>query len=335
MTSTIHDVARKAGVGIGTVSRVLNNSGSVNKETRNRILEVIAELDYTPHLAARRLSSGKTLVIGAIIPFFTRPAAVERLRGVMSIIAATNYDFNLFSIETPLQRQDYLQTVPRPGRIDGLIIFSFPTTPAETERIITSKIPTIIIDSFNSTLDCIYVDNVKGGYAATQHLIKLGHTKIGYLGDPLEDPIGFFVSRDRFKGYRQALEEAGIPFNPRFHREGPHSIESARLMALDLLTQPDPPTALFAFSDTITLGIIDAARELKLFVPGDLSVIGFDDIEIARFAGLSTVRQQLFETGVMGAKMLLNRLDEPEQEHTAVLLPTELVMRQTTAKFVG
>lgn len=335
MTSTIHDVARKAGVGIGTVSRVLNNSGSVNKETRNRILEVIAELDYTPHLAARRLSSGKTLVIGAIIPFFTRPAAVERLRGVMSIIAATNYDFNLFSIETPFQRKDYLQTVPRPGRIDGLIIFSFPTTPTETERILNSKIPTIIIDSFNFMLDCIYVDNVKGGYAATRHLVELGHTKIGYLGDPLEDPIGFFVSRDRFKGYRQALEEAGIPFNPAYHREGPHSIESARLMALDLLTQPDPPTALFAFSDTITLGVIDAARELKLFVPGDLSVIGFDDIEIARFAGLSTVRQQLFETGVMGAEMLLNRLDNSEQEHTAVLLPTELVVRQTTAKFVG
>lgn len=335
MTSTIHDVAKKAGVGIGTVSRVLNNSGSVNKETRHRILEVIAELDYTPHLAARRLSSGKTLVIGAIIPFFTRPAAVERLRGVMSIIADTNYDFNLFSVETPFQREEYLKTVPRPGRIDGLIIFSFPTTPAETERIINSKIPTIIIDSYNPNLNCIYVDNVKGGYTATKHLIELGHTKIGYLGDPLDDPIGFFVSRDRFTGYRQALEETGIPFDPRYHREGPHSIETARLMAIDLLTQPDPPTALFAFSDTITLGVIDAARELKLFVPDDLSVIGFDDIEIAQFAGLSTVRQQLFETGVMGAEMLLSLLDNSDQDYAEHLLPTELVVRQTTTQFKG
>lgn len=330
MASTIHDVAKKAGVGIGTVSRVLNDSGSVNKETRQRILAAIAELDYTPHDAARRLSSGKTFVIGAIIPFFTRPAAVERLRGVMSVIAQTNYDFNLFSIETATQRAEYLKTVPRRGRVDGLIIFSFPTTEAETNRILKANIPTVIIDSYNPQLSCIHVDNIDGGYQATNHLIDLGHTKIGYLGDPLIDPIGFNVSRDRYKGYLKALKEANITFNPNYHRQGEHSVEAGRQMALEILSQSDPPTAIFAFSDTIAMGVFEAARELKFFIPNDLSIIGFDDIEIARFAGLSTVRQQLFETGVMGAEILLNLLENPGSERTEILYPTQLVVRQTT-----
>ena len=160
----------------------------------------------------------------------------------------------------------------------------------------------------------------------------MGHTKIGYLGDPLEDPIGFYVSRDRFRGYRQALEEAGIPFEAKYHREGEHSLEDARRMATDVLIQPDPPTAIFAFSDTIAMGVIEAARELKIAVPDNLSIIGFDDIEIARFAGLTTVRQQLFETGVMGAEILLNLIDNPEQNPTQISLYTKLVARQTTAK---
>jgi len=331
LAATIHDVARKAGVGIGTVSRVLNNSRAVNEETRQRVLKAIAELDYTPHHAARRLSSGKTFIIGAIIPFFTRPAAVERLRGVMSVIAQTDYDFNLFSIETAAQRNEYIKTVPRRGRVDGLIVFSFPTTAAETDRILRANIPTVFIDSYNPRLNSIHIDNVAGGYRATRHLIELGHTRIAYIGDPLEDPIGFYVSRDRFRGYRQALSEAGIPFQPLYHREGFHSVEDARQMAHQVLSLPERPTAIFAFSDTIALGAMEAAKELNLSVPDDLSIIGFDDIEVARLVGLTTMRQQLFETGVMGAEILLDTINNPDTEVRHILLPIELVVRQSTA----
>ncbi len=331
MPATIHDVAKRAGVGIGTVSSVINDSRAVNRTTRERVLKAIAELDYTPHPAARRLSSGKTFTIGAIIPFFTRPAAVERLRGVMSVVAPSAYDFTLFSIETAAQRAEQLRAVPRRGRVDGLIIFSCPPTQSEAERIIKSEIPTVLIDAYSPLLNCIYIDNVKGGYQATKHLVELGHRRIGYLGDPLEDPIGFFVSRDRFRGYRQALEEADLPFDPRYHREGEHSLESGRRMATELLTQPDPPTALFAFSDTIAFGVLEAAKDLGLSIPDDLAVIGFDDVQLARLYGLSTIRQQLFQTGVMGAEMLLNRVSNPGQEELHVQLSTKLIARRSTS----
>lgn len=330
MTATIHDVAKRAGVGIGTVSSVINNSRAVNDETRHRVMQAIDELDYTPHPAARQLSSGKTFNIGAIIPFFTRPAAVERLRGVMSVIAPSEYDFTLFSVETSAQRADQLRDVPRRGRVDGLIIFSCPPTPREAKRILDSKIPTVLIDGFHPDFHSIYIDNVAGGYMATKHLIGLGHRRIGYVGDPIDDPIGFYVSRDRFQGYRQALDEAGISFDPAYHRQGPHSMESGREMALSLLQQPNPPTAVFAFSDTIAFGVMEAAKELGVAIPGDLALIGFDDIELARLYGLSTIRQQLFETGVMGAEMLLNLINNPGSEQLHIKLSTELVARHST-----
>ncbi len=331
MAATIHDVAKRAGVGIGTVSSVINNSRAVNEETRKRVMQAIAELDYTPHPAARQLSSGKTFNIGAIIPFFTRPAAVERLRGVMSVIAPSEYDFTLFSVETSAQRAEQLKDVPRRGRVDGLIIFSCPPTPREAQRILASNIPTVLIDGYHPDLNCIYIDNVAGGYTATKHLIELGHRRIGYLGDPIDDPIGFFVSRDRFQGYRRALDEAGIPFNPAYHREGQHSLESGREMARSLLQQPNPPTALFAFSDTIAFGVMEAAKELGLSIPDDLALIGFDDIELARLYGLSTMRQQLFQTGVTGAEMLLNLIGNPDTEQRQIQLSTELIVRHSTA----
>ncbi len=331
MAATIHDVAKRAGVGIGTVSSVINSSRAVNEETRKRVMQAIAELDYTPHPAARQLSSGKTFNIGAIIPFFTRPAAVERLRGVMSVIAPSEYDFTLFSVETSAQRKEQLKDVPRRGRVDGLIIFSCPPTLREAQRIAASGIPTVLIDGYHPDLNCIYIDNVAGGYTATKHLISLGHRRIGYLGDPIDDPIGFFVSRDRFQGYRRALDEADIPFNPAYHREGSHSLESGREMALSLLQQPKPPTALFAFSDTIAFGVMEAAKQMGLSIPEDLALIGFDDIELARLYGLSTMRQQLFQTGVMGAEMLLNLINNPDSKQSQVKLSTELVIRHSTA----
>lgn len=330
MNATIHDVAKRAGVGIGTVSSVINNSRAVNTLTKARVLQAIDELDYIPHHAAKRLSSGRTFTIGAVIPFFTRPAAVERLRGVMSVITASEYDFTLFSVESASQRLENLRNVARKGRVDGLIIFSCPPSEKEAERIVNSNIPTVLIDGYSPQLNCVYIDNVDGGYRSTKHLIDLGHRHIGYLGDPLDDPIGFFVSRDRFKGYRRALEEANIPFNPNYHREGPHSIESGRKMALDMLQQPEPPTAIFAFSDTIAFGVLETARSLRLSIPQDVAVIGFDDIEMAKLYNLSSTRQQLFRTGVLGAEMLLKLIDNPQQSPEQVKLSVALVPRQST-----
>lgn len=331
MPATIHDVAKRAGVGIGTVSSVLNNSRPVNEATRQKVLVAIAELDFVPNLSGRRLSMGRTHTIGVVIPFFTIASQFERLRGVMSIIIDSDYDISLFPVENVPQRNKVLQTVPRRGRVDGLLIFSLNPSENDLRRIREENIPTVLVEAAHPDLPHIFLNDTAGAQMAVEYLIKLGHRKIAYISHYLDDPFGSFFSRHRYLGYCRALEAAGIPINPDYHHQGWLSRENGQQMALELLSLPDPPTAIFAFSDELALGALEAARDLNLKVPTDLSVVGYDDIELAHFAQLTTVRQHLFESGIQGVELLLDAIDNPKAAPTHLQFPTELVIRQTTA----
>lgn len=329
-TATIRDVAKEAGVGIGTVSRVINGSSAVSEATRQKVLEAIDTLDFSPNLVARRLSLGKTQTIGIIVPYFTNPSVVERLRGVVSVIAASEYDMVLFDVETVGRRQAYLRDVPRRRQVDGLLIVSLELTNEEVERLDRSDIPTVLIDAKHPDLNQVVVDNVEGGYMATKHLLDLGHRRIGYVSDYLNDPFNSPV-RDRFTGYTMALEEAEIHFRPEYHRQARHGRDEARKMTHDLLDLPHPPTAIFAYSDTQAIGVMQAARERSLNVPADISVIGFDDIEAAEFLNITTIRQSLHESGVKGSQLLLRTMAESSPSPQHIQLPTKLITRRTTA----
>jgi len=329
--ATIRDVAKQAGVGIATVSRVLNDHPSVNDTTRQKVLTAIEELDYTPNPFARRLSLRKTLTIGTIVPFFTRPAFVERLRGVEYALADSQYDLILFNVETTARRDDYFRRVPRRERVDGLLLISLSPQDDDTERFLKAGVPTVLIEAHHPRLNRVVVDDVTGGCLAAQHLIDLGHRKIGYVSDHLENPFHFVSSRDRYTGYRQALAGADIPFQPEYHQQGEHGRQEAREMARDLLFLPDPPTAIFAASDIQAIGVLEAARDAGLEVPQDLSVIGYDDIEIAEYLHLTTIRQPLFASGVEGVELLLETIAVSPSAPRRVLLPIELIIRGTTA----
>ncbi len=334
MPATIRDVARIAGVGLGTVSRVINNSPQVSAATRQRVLAAIEALDYRPSPIARRLSLGKTLTIGAIAPFFTRPAIVERLRGVELAIAGTEYDLLVFNVESMERRDAALLEVTRRQRVDGALVISMPPRECDLQTLQSAEIPVVLIDVNNPALDSfprVTVDDQLGGRRATQHLIDLGHRRIGYISDPFDDPFLYTASRMRFLGYCQALEEAGIPLEDAWHRHGQHGRYEAGQLALELLQMDRRPTAIFAASDTQAIGVMEAARTLGLDVPGDLSVVGYDDIEIAEYVGLTTIRQPLFESGAEGVRLLLQAIEEPQAAMAAVELPIELIVRRTTA----
>ncbi len=330
LAATIHDVAKKAGVGIGTVSSVLNNSRPVTESTRQKVLAAIAELDFVPNPSGRRLSMGKTHTIGVIVPFFTSQAQIKRLRGVMSVIGESEYDISLFAVETPIQRKKVLETVPRRGGIDGLLIFSIDLASDGLRRIQSQNIPTVLVEAYHPQLHSIEIDDLTASQEAVAYLLDLGHQKIGYISEYLNDPFGSF-SQNRYKGYCRALKAAGISLKPNYVRECKPTREDGRLMALELLNQPDPPTAIFAYSDVQALGTLEAARDLNLNVPADLAVIGYDDIDTAHFAQLTTVRQHLFESGVQGVELLLKAINNPEQAPSHRQLPTELIIRRTTA----
>jgi LacI family transcriptional regulator len=332
--STIADVAARAGVGLATVSRVLNGHTNVRPATRERVLAAIDALQYRPSPLARGLSLRRTNVVGVVVPFFTSPSAVERLRGVAAALARSPYDLMLFDIESEDRREHAFQLFDRGDRSDGLLIVSLIPPDDEVARLRAARLPVVLVDAPHPAFPSIVADDVFGGELATTHLIELGHRRIGFVGDKSPDPFRFASSRDRTRGYERSLARAGIELRPEYVREGTQSHHVARSTAIDLLRLPERPTAVFAASDIQALGVLDAARILGIRVPQELSVVGFDDIDIAAYVGLTTVRQPLFESGRRGGELLLQMLGGAGAQlgdAHAEQLPLELVIRSTTA----
>jgi DNA-binding LacI/PurR family transcriptional regulator len=331
---TIRDVARKAGVSVATASRALNGMDIVNPQTRDRILSVMEELGFRPSPAARRLSLGRTLTVGVVVSFLTRPQAAERLRGVDAVLSDSEFDLVIYNVESVQKRDHYLGTLAQSQRTDGLIVMSLPPLAEAASALSRSPVPVVFIDVHTpsvSSMPRVIGDDLAGGAMAARHLLDLGHTAIAFIGDAVADPFGFTSSRDRERGLTDELATAGWSVPPKWIGHGAHGRYEARDLAHRMLADDAPPTAIFTASDTQALGVIAAARELGLHVPDDLSVIGYDDIEAADYVGLTTVRQQLLESGRRGAEILLSEIESRSDQPPIARLNPELMVRATTA----
>jgi LacI family transcriptional regulator len=325
----IRDVAALAGVGVGTVSRVLNDSAGVADGTRARVRAAMDELGYHPSHAARRLSLGRTQTLGVIAPFFTHPSVVERVRGIDDVVGDSAYDLVLFNVETSGQREDALRRFARSDRVDGVLVVSLPLSDDELTALHDQGIPVVLVDVDDERLPHVSNDDVLGGALAARHLLDAGHRRVAFVGDTVENLFGFTSSARRLEGFAAALEEAGAPLAPQYIRRGPHGREVAGRLARELLDLDEPPTAIFAASDVQAFGVLDAAARAGLDVPGGVSVIGFDDIDLAGAIGLTTVRQPLRESGRCGARLLLAALVDGGGE-TATTLPELVVASRRT-----
>ncbi|GAB4526171.1 MAG: substrate-binding domain-containing protein [Anaerolineales bacterium] len=331
---TIRDVARAAGVSPGTASRALNNSPLVAEATRQAVLEAARRLNYQPNIMARRLSLGKTLTIAILAPFFTRPAFVARLRGIVQALQDTSYDLLIHNIDNPESRTQVFEQMLRTRRVDGAIIISLPLDAGTRAIISQSETPVVLIDTPSSAdlaVSQVSVDDVAGGAQAVRHLLTLGHRRIAFLGDRADPYFEFTSSKHRHVGYCQALREAGLEPETRYYQECEISRTAARQAALQLLRCSPRPTAIFAASDTQAMGVLEAARATGFKVPEDLSVIGYDDLDVAEHIQLSTVHQQLVASGERGARLLLAHLHDPNAPVTRETLTTHVVARRTTA----
>jgi DNA-binding LacI/PurR family transcriptional regulator len=302
----------------------------VRPSTRERVLAAIKELGYRPNPIARQLATKKTLAIGVIAPFFTRHSFVERLRGVEATVAESEYDLILYNVETPQKRDSYFREVPHRQRIDGLIIMSLTPSNEDVHFFQQAGVPTVLVDTQHPGLSRAFIDDVEGGRMATQHLIDQGHQKIAYISDPLENPFNFTSSRDRFLGYRKALEQAEIPFRPDYHQQGEHGRYQAKVMTGRLLELKDPPTAIFAASDIQAMGVLEALQQKGLMCPEDVALVGYDDIEVAEYLGLTTIHQPLYESGLRGVELLLETIEKPDRQPVQTQLPVSLIERRTT-----
>lgn len=336
---TIYDVARAAGVGLGTVSRVLNNSTQVSPETQEKVLSAIRELGYRPSKVARQLSTGiQHRNIGAIMPFITHPSFVERLRGMQMALNHQDNDFNLvlYNVSEPDRHHEQLLSIVEQAAVDALLIATLNVSDEQRDLLAQAGIPFVTLsDACADEVNCISPDNEYGGYLATQHLLELGHRRIAYVGDKFPDAYGFPTSELRYKGYLSALKEYDVPYFPEYVFLGEHGEDTASRLTEQLLALPEKPTAIFAMSDIQAVGCIMAIREAGLRVPEDISLIGFDDVQLTRYIGLTTVRQHLEQSGYLGMQVLLDMLITPDNVVRRQLPPLELIVRTTTQPYTG
>jgi DNA-binding LacI/PurR family transcriptional regulator len=328
---TIGDVARLAGVGRGTVSRVLNDRANVDPATRERVMAAIRELDFVPSQTARRLSLRRTQTIAVIIPFLTRPSSVERLSGIEQALTGAGYDPIVFNVETAERREAVFRELPRPERVDGLIIVSLSPHPVELDRIERSGLPTVLVDAHHRALPRVVGNDVLGGRLAAQHVVSLGHRRIAFVGDIPRVALAFTSSRLRLSGVRQTLRANGIALPAGRVGIGDHSRRRAAELATRMLTSPQPPTAIICASDTQAAGVLEAAGHVGMSVPRDLSVTGYDDLEMADHLGLTTIHQPLFESGVRAVQRLLRLLDGHAVDPLREVQDISLVIRRSTA----
>ena len=335
MASTIRDVARLAGVGSGTVSRVINNSPKVDPSTRARVLEAIMELDFHPSALARRLSSGKTQSVGVVVPFMTRPSVMERLRGIEVSLSTLGYDLVVFNVETLERRRGVLLDLLRGRRVDALIVVGLSPNDREVTTIERLGVPTVLVDAFHPRLPRIVVNDVQGGRLAAAHLIALGHRRIAFMGDRAVIAFSYPASRLRHRGVRSELWRSGLGLSDAFTILSDHGRVRARELVEALLQAPQPPTAIICASDTQALGALEAARRMGRAVPSQFSIVGYDDLEIAGYLGLTTIRQPLFESGVRGVRMLEQRMADASGAPLREVLAVELIERTTTGPPAG
>lgn len=333
---TIYDVAKAAGVGVGTVSRVLNNSTRVSPETQEKVTNAIRELGYRPSKVARQLSTGvQHRNIGAIMPFIAQPSYVERLRGMQLALNHQGNGFNLvlYSVSEPDRFGELLVEIVEQAAVDGLLIVTLDVSDEAKELLAQASVPFVTLSDFNGgEPHVISQDNVLGGYLATRHLLELGHRRIAYVGDTFTNSYGFpaKASELRYKGYLSALKEYEQPPHPNYLKLGEHGEETAYRLTQELLALPNPPTAVFVMSDLQAVGCLRAILEANLRVPDDISVIGFDDVQFSRYVGLTTIRQHLEQSGYLGMQLLLEMFASPERVMPRALPPLELVVRSTT-----
>jgi DNA-binding LacI/PurR family transcriptional regulator len=326
---TVYDVAKRAGVSISTVSRVLNAHGNVSSGTQARVLSAIDELGFVPKAEAAALARRDTHRIGVLTPFFSHASFVERMRGITTALSNSPYELVIYSVDSSARRDSYLASLSMARRLDGLIVIALPFNGATADRLAAHQLETVLIEFSAEPFSSIRIDDRAGGRLAAEYLLERGHRRCGFVGDCDLPDYAIQTSDWRLEGYRETLRAAGEELPEAYIALAPHSRENARLSAHRLLDLPLPPTAIFVASDYQAVGVLKAAHERGLAVPAELAVIGFDDIDIASYIGLTTIRQPLEESGRVAVELLLARLADPSRPAQRVRFPLTLVRRES------
>jgi LacI family transcriptional regulator len=337
MSYTIKDVAEKAGVSTATVSLVVHNNTRISPETRKKVLKVIKQLNYYPSRSARGLVSKNSGNIGFILTedhfLETEPFYTIIFLGTEFATRETNYYVLLTTVNSEFVKGEPLPRFIQEKNVDGIIIAGKIPLPL-IDRIKLMKIPLVFVDYYppDGDFPVVMIDNIKGGMLATQHLIELGHRKIGFVGGDLNHPS---IS-DRLYGYRKALRQAFIEVNANYinTEEQNTTKHTGYLAAEKLFAKALDLTAVFACNDAMAIGVLQYLKDHNYKVPEDISLIGFDDIEydLLEKPSISTIRVHKIELGVEAMKLIVNVVENNDLSPKKTLIPVELVIRESTRK---
>ncbi|MDI6401806.1 LacI family DNA-binding transcriptional regulator [Balneolaceae bacterium ANBcel3] len=330
---TIYDVARVANVAISTVSRVLNGSPYVSKETKDRVQKAIEELDFRPQANARKLARREAQVIAVAVPTFTSPFFNEVLKGIKDQLKSTDLDFIIYNTGSQNPQESFKTFLDR-GIPDALLIISIHIDSEIEKRLKNSEIPVVLIGSKHEDFNYIYWDNYRGGFLAGEHLIDQGYRKMGMVKSHSKSP----VADSREKGFRDALAKHQIPIDEAFFAAGitrKHSgySEEAGYESIQIMMgNKGLPEAIFCNNDAQAIGALHALKEADVNVPQDIGVLGYDNIKTSRYLGLTTIDQKMYDVGIQAIDRITHMIKNKDTSLVQKTVEPELVIRASTKR---
>lgn len=334
LAASIDDVARRAGVSVATVSRALRGLPNVAPSTRDRVQHAAAELHYVADPHASRLAARRTATVGLVVPALGQWYYAQLFSGAEGALVAEGYDILPFVVGGAEARERFVGTLPFRKRVDGLLVADVHVAQPGFERI-TAAVPVVTVGLSVDCVPSLAIDNVASARLAVEHLLDLGHERIGLIAHLPDDPFHFAAPLDRQHGVELALADRGLALDPALVVPGNFSFQGGAEAMVSLLELDRPPTAVFAFSDEMAIGALRAARDAGLSVPGELSIVGFDDHDVSHYVGLTTIRQHVAEQGERAVHRLLARIRGSEDALLHERIGTELVVRETTGPPCG
>jgi LacI family transcriptional regulator, repressor for deo operon, udp, cdd, tsx, nupC, and nupG len=330
--TTIDEVARLAGVSPSSVSRSLRGLGGVSESTTKRIRAAAEQLGYSVSPAASRLATGRTGTVAIVMPYLTRWFFAELLGGAEQVFREAGLDLLVYRVGDIEMRQQYFSSGLLRKRVDGVLLVTLALTEPEIEVLRGLDVPICMVGATVEGFSSIRVDEVESASEAVQHLVNLGHTRVGIIsGDP-DEPLHFTVPLERRAGYRATLDAAGIEPDAGLEAHGAFTVSGGDEATVRLLARPHPPTAIFAECDEMAFGVLRALRRVGLRVPRDVSVIGFDDHPMAEYFDLTTMAQDVAAQGRQIAELLVGAVvDQGKDAAVALSASTRLIARNTTS----
>ena len=339
--TTIKDIARLANVSHTTVSRALNDKSRIRDDTKDRILSIARQLNYRPNFVARSLVMKRTKTLGLVITTIANPFYIELAQGIEATARALGYTIILCSTHSDLSIEGESIDVLRSKGVDGIIFTSAHMGDDNIINLVEEGFPVILVNRrtyhpvVKEKVDYVGIDNILGGFLGVEHLIRLGHRRIGVIGGSSESSVGF----ERLEGGKSALKTYGLEQRPEYLLEGDFLMNSGYQGGRRFAHMAEPPSAIFAANDYMALGVYQALLEEKVRVPEDMALVGFNDIEFTAMKGieLTTIGQKKYEMGAISVKTLVEKIEGGQVKPSTkeIILKPELIIRKTCGFYLG